>query len=220
MPCPHANIPKYLQYSIGQKIFKQKRFKNRHLLYRTGIKENFNPIEFPFSSTAISVCWSFLIAKKDVLDAVLTGAKNPEKLGNNVYFSYVKDIRTTKVEMLREDGVYKGNHILTTVIKHSPFECNYSHSEILINHVYYENDELKSKVLEHDDWNKSLFKKWKKGAEKEFFKRLNLEYTATIATYLSRDCSEIDIPFYYKIISKKFILRVLFFWRVIVSRLG
>lgn len=214
MSCDNPNTPKYLIYFSGKKIFPEKKFKNNQYLYRTGFKERENPIEFPFSATAISVSWSNLILRRHVLKII------PETLGNNLYYSKIKELRKCRVEQFCNEGEYSGPHLIIPVIKHSPIPCNYAHSEILMKHFYHENNEMRTTIIEYEDWGKSLFKKFKKGPRKEFFKILELDYRAEIATILNKDCKELDIPFYLNILPKYLILRISFFFSVLISRLN
>lgn len=200
MACTHLDIPKYLHYNENRKVYAEVDFKRKNPLYRTGNSEMGNPINFPFTSTSISTSWDKLIELKDVLRVLK--AHNPNTSDNHVYFGYPDEIKQYKLEQECEEGTYKGIHVLTTVIKHSPEKCNYSHSEILIKHSYFENSEPKTVIIEHKDWDKSLFRKVKKDY-KPFFKILDLQYRADMALLLINDSGSLNVPFYLKIFSKR-----------------
>lgn len=201
-----SNTPTYLHYnSTEKKLYKSSHFQWFHRLYRTGFKnipDKVNPIEFPDKSTSISVCWSKLICQKDVLNTVRNEAENPDAVGNHVYFGIKYKILKLKLEHSNtNNGLYKGLHIISPIIKHSPNECNYSHSEILIQHTYPYGSVIKTEILTEENWDKSLFKKFKKGhMEKAFFRQLNLEYRTDMSFLLNND---IDETFASKYIPKK-----------------
>jgi len=216
MPCIHPDVPKYLHYTDSRKIFEENAFKNSHLVFRTGFKERENPIDFPLTSTSISVSWSKLIEKNHVLNVVKACAKNPDKMGNHVYFGRISDLKVFNIEKVCTEGKYAGPHIITALIKHVPVECNYSHSEILIVHEFYENNELKSNIIEHKHWDKSVFKK-SKGADKEFFTLLDLDFRHDMAYVLKNDVIQLQTSILSKIFSKKTVFRFMFFFNTILS---
>jgi hypothetical protein len=214
MTCSNPDIPKYLHYSGNEKIYKDSKLKARHLLYRTGFKENDNPIEFPNTLTSISVCWSNLIRRGDVLKVI------PLRLGNYVFFGKMKDVQDCIIQQNCSEGTYIGQHKITTVIKHSPLECNYSHAEILMRHTFPDEKGItNSIVIKHDDWGKSLFKKYKSGPNKKFFKLLELDYRVTMATLLRNDSKELDIPFFLKLFSLNRTIKLSLFIRMALERL-
>jgi hypothetical protein len=215
MACTHADIPKYLHYNGNRKVFIESEFKRKNPLYRTGNSERENPIDFPFTSTSISTSWDKLIELNDVLKVLK--AHNPNTTDNSVYYGYPDEIKEYILEGVCEGGTYKGAHRLTTVIKHTPEPCNYSHSEILIKHSYFENNEPKTVVIEHKDWNKSLFKRVK-NEYKPFFKQLDLQYRADMALLLKNNSNDLQIQFYLKIVSKKFILNLWLRFRLVIWR--
>lgn len=199
MGCSEKNVPAYLHFTPQRKTYPSNRFRGYHLLFRTGFKERENPIEFPFTSTSISVCWSKLVRRKHVLVIL------PEKLGNHVYFGKVKELKRFKQTAYCSEGDFAGEHTISVAFLHSPVECNYSHAEILIRHTYCFKGEPKEDIIKHSDWNKSVFFK---GKPKAFFKTMDLRYRANIARLISKDCAELDIPFYLKIFSKQLIVRL------------
>ena len=203
-------IPKYLHYKKGRRVYQERHFKPSHLLYRTGFKEENNPIEFPSTLTSISVCWSLIILQKDVLYTVLKGG-NPERLGNHVYYGKVEEIKEYCNECNCDEGLFKGIHKIRVKLRHSPIELNYSHCEILIEHSFFENAVLKTIIIEHKDWKESLLMK---GVPKAFFKKINLDYRASMAILLNSDCDEVKIPFYFKIIPKKLLLKIFLYLKI------
>jgi hypothetical protein len=199
-------IPKYLLFTIGKKkIYKPKNFRFYHLLFITGFKNKSNPIEFPQTLTAISVCWSKLIIPQHVLLVVNALASNPDGRGDHVYYEKVNKLKKFKIEDEYLEGDYKGKHILTVDLIHSPIEFNYSHSEILIKHIYTKNGVIQTDIITKDiyDSKKCLLRK---NGHKDFFKPLLLKYRAKMATSLNNDIRELDIPWYFRILPKNIIV--------------
>lgn len=216
MGCTYQGIPKYLHYNEDRKVYKAKEFKFYQLLYRTGFKERENPIEFPRSLTALSVCWSKLINPKDVLHTVVSQG-DPSKLGNHVFFGKIRQIRKIKVK--HECNIIEncnGTHLLEPYIEHTPLDCNYSHSEIMIRHIYTKNGVLVKEVITKKDFEdrKCLLRKKQ---YKEFFEPLILEYKSKMATALNSDISDLDKPFFTRFLPKNLILS-LSLWRAIHIR--
>jgi hypothetical protein len=202
MSCDLPQVPEYLHYNKDkQKIYNPKSFKFFHLLYITGFYENVNPIQFPFTSTSISSCWSKLIKYNDVLRTVL--AHNPN-LGDHVFYGKIRSIKNFKIVKNCDSGRFAGIHKLETLVIHNPVTCNYSHSEILIKHTYFDNLEIKTHVIKHEEWKKCVLKK---GVPKEFFGDLDLKYRAAIATILNNDLNNPNIPFYFTFLPKRLITR-------------
>jgi hypothetical protein len=216
MECTLEGIPKYLHYYQKRKVYKPKEFKTYQLLYRTGFTERENPIEFPRSITALSVCWSKLINPKDVLNTVVSQG-DPNKLGNHVYFGKIGQIRKIKVcQIFNENEAFKGQHILESFVIHTPLPCNYSHSEIMIMHRYKENGNFIEEIISKKQFEdrKCLLRKKQ---HKEFFQPLILEYQSKMATALNSDINELEVPFISKILPKNLILS-LSLWKAIHIR--
>ncbi|MDI1353874.1 MAG: hypothetical protein PSX36_03075 [bacterium] len=193
MACLDSKIPKYLHYSEKKRpVLSQSRFKINQILFRTGFKEKVNPIELPPSNpTSISVCWNKLIQLNHVLFTVKSGAKNPDNLGNRVFYGFVGEVKRFNLERTCLSGIYTGPHVISLTIRHDPLPCNYSHTEILIRHSFYESNKLKSVIIEHSAWKSSLFK-MVKGEDKKFFKDLELNFRADVVHLLKRDSEALN----------------------------
>lgn len=211
MECTIPGIPEYLHFREDKKTYSSKDFKRYHLLYSTGTKEKSNPIEFPNTLTAISVCWSKLIRRDHVLNVVRSLAKNPDGRGNHVYYGKVSNIHSFKVEGEYPDGDYKGKHVLTTEITHSPIACNYAHAEILIKHVYQIGGTPKIEIISKESFDKKtcILRK----GHNSFFKPLLLQYRAKMATMMNTSINELDTAWYIKIMPKNLIVTVSL-WKV------
>jgi hypothetical protein len=191
------------------KIYPKWRFHFWHLLFRTGHQGLSNPLEAIGAdkmNTGYSVCWSKLIKHTDVLDTVL--AANP-KLGDTVFFGKVGLFKKVVIKKNCNEGSFKGEHVVRFVLKHSPEECNYSHTEILIKHNYYENGQKRSKILQYKDWSTSLFKT---GKPPLFYKELRAAYRAKTLTILSNKLNNQNLPrslkFHPKIFFVKFLIYI------------
>ncbi len=216
MGCSIDGIPKYLYFSTNKKVYKPKNFRFYHLLFITGFKERHNPIEFPYTLTAISVCWSKLIFSGHVLSVVKALASNPDSRGDHVFFGRVKRIKKFNVEGVCDSIECKGRHTLTTEIIHTPIECNYSHSEILIKHVYLAGNKTNVEIVSKEQFDKKKCL-LRKNAHKDFFKPLLLQYRAKMATALNADIDELNIPWHLRILPKNFIVS-LSLWRVMTYK--
>lgn len=207
MGCSHPDVPSYLHYTLGKKIYPNWRFSFWHYIFRTGHRERPNPIQTDTMRSGYSVCWSKIINHIDVLKTVL--ASNPT-LGNAVYFSKVSDIKGISVEVECTEGDYKGKHTVKPLLVHSPEDCNYSHSEILILHSYNERGVSVTKTIKYEDWETSLFAKGKPTA---FFKQLRNKYRAKILTALNNELNNNELPFYLKFHPKKAFLRMVIYFK-------
>ncbi|MCK6609243.1 MAG: hypothetical protein L6Q66_08995 [Bacteroidia bacterium] len=209
MACLDSKIPKYLHFTEKKRpVLSQSKFKINHILFRTGFKEKVNPIELPPSNpTSISVCWNKLIQLSHVLFTVKSGAKNPDNLGNHVFYGFVGEVNRFNLKRTCESGIYMGLHTITLSIRHDPLPCNYSHAEILINHTYHENNELKSVIIEHSEWKNSLFKTVK-GENKKFFKDLELNFRADVVHLLKRDSDVLNKTWFSRSYIKVLIIRL------------
>jgi|GEM_PF-5796805 len=211
MECSEKDIPRYLHYSENKKIYHNRYFKFYHLLFRTGFKEKDNPIEFPLVITSFSVCWSKLISAKDVLKTVKENAKNPDGMGNHTFFGRINTINKIIIKENYSDSQYSGEHIVSVAFKHSPVECNYSHSEILIKHQYNDNGERKIETIEYDAWaNKKCL--IRKKSHKDFFQPIINDYKAKLATSLNSDINELNTKWITRFFPKNLIVR-LSFWK-------
>jgi len=208
MGCTNPNIPSYLHYNQGMKTFPCWRFAFWHLIYRIGHKGNANPIDADKMNTGYSVCWSKLINHSDVLKAVLE--VNP-KLGNAVYFGKVKEFKKVVVNSHSDTGLYQGEHIVKTKLHHKPLSCNYSHSEILIEHTYFENNKKQTKILQYDDWKNSLFKV---GKPPLFYKSLKASYRAKVFTILNSELNHSNLPLYLKFHPKIFFVKCMLYFNL------
>lgn len=209
MACLNSKIPTYLHYTPNKRpVISQSKFKRNDILFRTGFKEKNNPVELPPSMpTSISVCWNKLIQLKHVLLTVKSGAKNPDNLGNHVFYGFVREINCFKLEKNCESGIYMGLHSLTLVIRHDPLPCNYSHTEILMKHTYHKNNQLKSVVIEHSEWKNSLFKT-SKGEDKKFFKELELNFRADVIHLLKRNSDVLNKTLFSRSFIQGFIIQL------------
>ena len=147
MPC-HESIPEYLHRNNRPK-FSSEEYLNDHRLY--SVQSKGNPVKFPNTLTAISCKWSAIIKEEDVLKS------NEPPIGNDYKFAIVQEVREVNVSIeKRDNGTQEGWHTLSCVIEHSPEECEYSHSEILIKHVYVSDvtgEEVKTEqIITYDDW--------------------------------------------------------------------
>lgn len=123
MECPSLTIPEYLHWN-ARKTYEDIDFLNDHSIYRIG-----NPIEFPSGTiTAFSSKWSFLINQKDILVA------DDPPVGDDFRYAKVDELRSYLCQENKIDGANIGWHTLSCTFCHSPKECDYSHTEILIKH--------------------------------------------------------------------------------------
>ena len=184
MKCNNPEIPSYLHWN-NRGIFLDEDFKNFHKLYR--IRVEGNPIEIPEQwINAISCKWSKLIKKKHIL-------LQPEKnIGNDYDFVYVQEIREyRKQSTLDTQHDYKGTHVLSCVLYHSPLACDYSHSEILIRHrIFKEQNESPyfDETYTYESWaEKTAMLKKQQG---KFFKELKKAFRADMIALISRSPSQ------------------------------
>lgn len=208
MGCPNPDVPPYLHYNPKKKTYKCWRFAFWHLIYRTGKRGNSNPIEADKMRTGYSVCWSKLINHADVLKTVL--ASNPS-LGDTVYFGKVNQFKKVVVKNNCDTGDFKGEHIVRIKLFHKPEICNYSHSEILIQHIYPENNKKQNKILQYDDWKDSLFEK---GRPPKFFKELKAGYRAKVFTILNCELNHSSLPLYLRFHPKLFLVQLMIFFKL------
>jgi hypothetical protein len=196
MACTKPHIKKYLHYTADMRKYANKNFKKWHLVYRTGFKEDSNPIKFPSVLTSYSLNWSKLIKPNHVLETVL--AENPS-LGDSVFFGKIKLIKLIDINSECPSGVYLGMHRIQTVMQHEPVPCNYSHCEILIKHTYLENNESKEVLLRYDDWKDCQLNV---GKPPKFFKELRGNYRAKVATILNNRLQD-RLPWYFRIFNSR-----------------
>lgn len=147
MPCPES-IPNYLHRNNRPKCSSDE-YLNDHRLYSVQTKDN--PVKFPNTLTAISCKWSAIIKEEDVVKS------NEPPIGNDYKFAIVEEVRGVNVSIEKRDkGTQEGWHTLSCVIEHAPEECEYSHSEILIKHVYVSDEAgekvTKEHIITYDDW--------------------------------------------------------------------
>ncbi len=179
MACASTLIPSHLHWN-GRQKYTDADFQDEHCVYRLG-----NPIEFPSTITAYSCNWSFLIEEKDVL---LT--QDPIK-HDDYRYAKVIDLRSLKLRIEKNvDDSYLGWHIITCYFQHSPNDCNYSHSEININHKIFE-DELETNLLHnfkygYNDWKKSIL-----NGKSLWFTQLKYNYITEI---IKRFCYPLPFP--------------------------
>jgi hypothetical protein len=223
MACSTIGIPPYLHYSEGErKKYKPNNFRSYHLAYRTGFEERkSNPIEFPNSLTAFSVCWSKLIERSDVLFTVRSNAKNPESMGNHVYFGKIGLIKDIWIKgyfdaRINKEAKHPGYHVIEPEFSHTPMECNYSHSEIMIKHSYHLDGKLNIEIItkkQYEDRKCALRKK----INKDVFQPMINEYEAKLGTLLNSSTTQLDIPFFLKLFPPNLIVS-LSLWKAILVK--
>ena len=162
-PCTDPEIPAYL-HTENKPALPETDFEASDLLYRSG-----NPLVYPNGkTTALSCKWSKLIKEEDVL-------KTPPK--GETSFCYATVEMVQRFEKIAKGGheAYSGLHKLTNIIKHSPTECDYSHSEILIKHEIFADETLAQKIMEflytYESWDKCLL-----NGKARFYKELRSDY--------------------------------------------
>jgi hypothetical protein len=204
MACTLPDIPQYLHFNFDKKVFDSKDFDKRSILFRTGNSAKENPIEFPSKATSISLSWGKIIKLQDVLKVYKS--HNSKTKDDSVYYGLSNEITAYKLERCCNiSGIYEGNHVIKTIVKHTPVECNYSHSEILIHHIYFENMIPKESIIEYQDWENSIFKKIK-GNQKPFIKELELKYRGDMAILLRRNTQSLKKSIFARVFPKKIIL--------------
>jgi hypothetical protein len=209
MGCLNPNIPKYLHFNEKRKIYPTWCFAFWHLIYRIGKSGTDNPIDSNQINSGYSVCWSKLIRHWDVLKTVL--AANPS-LGNTVYYGKALEFKKVYVESECTDGIYKGKHVIKTKLKHSPEPCNYSHSEVLIEHTYFDSEGIKHiQTIEYADWKSSILAS---GKPPKFYKELRAGFRAQVFTILNNELKQSQLPFYLKFHPKLFICKILIFLKL------
>ena len=181
MSCDSKVIPAYLHWAT-KKTYKQEDFYYFHKLYR--IKSKGNPIDIPAQwLTAISCKWSRLIKKKHIL------IQPEKKIGDDYDFVFIKEVKKyERKDILRDNHEFKGVHKLSCVIIHKPEPCDYSHSEILIRHRIYREEEIEpffDETYSYESWAKetALLKK----SNARFFKDLKKDFRVDMIKLISRN---------------------------------
>lgn len=149
MSCNSPDVPKYLHWD-NKRIFSEADFLPEHHLYR--ITLDGNPIEFPLGTiTAYSCKWSILINEVDLFKV-----DNPP-IGNTFKFAIISTIKAFELKREKTDGSNLGWHKLTCRLMHKPNDCDYSHSEINIQHEIFQ-DQFETILLFHEIYTYEIWK--------------------------------------------------------------
>lgn len=147
MPCTNPIIPEYLWYE-NQVIYVDADFGDDERMYR--LTKNENPIEFPSTLTAYSCNWSRIIREEDIL----TVSHNEELIDFRT--APIQSLRGITIAKYKPENPHSGWHKLSCAFIHTPNECNYSHSEILIRHEIFSDMAMNQLVLHnvysYNDW--------------------------------------------------------------------
>lgn len=189
MSCTDNNIPQYLHYTADRKIYHNKDFKNSHSIYR--LTKKGNPVEFPEGKqNAVSCKWSKLLKKKVHITQFETDENKQD-----YKFLFVRELRKTFVEKRfnENDDTY---HTIKFQLFHKPEACNYPHTEILVHHVKYKNDEIiLDKIITYEEWeNKSVELKRKKSM---FYKDLRKDIRDYLLGIFIEKHYDYKIVYYY-----------------------
>ena len=209
MGCTNPNIPNYLHYTEKRKVYPNWCFAFWHIIFRIGNSAAPNPIDYKQINSGYSVCWSKLIRHWDVLKTVLAANSS---LGNTVYYGKANEFKKVHVSSECSEGIYKGKHVIKTKLKHSPEPCNYSHSEVLIEHTYFDGEGIKqTRIIEYEDWKSSILVA---GKPPKFYKELRAGYRAQVGTILNNELKQSQLPLYLKFHPKLVICKLLIIFKL------
>lgn len=187
MKCDNKEIPSYLHWN-NRKPYRNEDYYYFHKLYR--LKSKGNPIVIPEPwINAISCKWSKLVKQKHVM-------LQPEKIiGDEYDFVFIREIKSyERKNVLNDQHEYMGTHILSCVLKHSPNPCDFSHSEILIRHRVFKNNESTpffDEIYTYESWasETAMLRKMKS----RFFKELKSDFRVDMIKLISRDATDNNI---------------------------
>jgi hypothetical protein len=184
MKCDNQEVPPYLHWN-NRSTYEDKDYYYFHKLYR--LKAKGNPILIPEKwINAISCKWSKLVKQKHIM------LQPDKKIGDEYDFVFIKEIKSyERINVLKDDHEYTGVHVLSCILKHNPLPCDFSHSEILIRHRVFKNEEsvpFFDEVYSYESWESqtAMLKKMKS----KFFKDLKSDFRVDMIKLISRGSSQ------------------------------
>lgn len=147
MSCSDIKVPEYLHFD-NKHVYADADFLDKHSVYR--LSKDDCAVEFPSTKTGYSVKWSELINVDDIFNVPTPNGLNSFRTAS---VSSIRNVSVEETVIDPEDG--QRIHVITCSMLHSPNECDYSHSEILITHEIKNIDtkaSIDKKTYTYKDW--------------------------------------------------------------------